>query len=147
MVDHKKNRETERLALEHLANALTGFHQPTIDEKKQLLGLLGVSSRFAKTFDCIRMRVPAFDKIRNAKDFDLIEVKGTKKHLPDFPRGFFFGMTENEDMLLKVLEDKYFLCFVSLHPESAKHVLVGWTELRKLIKTKRIQYQVNLTND
>jgi len=144
MVDHTKNRETERFALEHLSRALPGFYRPSIDEKKQLLGILGVSSRFAKAFDCIQMRVAAFDDIRNAKDFDLIEAKGTKKYLPNLPLGIFFGMTENEDMLLKVLEDKYFLCFVSLHPKSNKHALVGWTELRKLIKTKRIQYQVNL---
>src|SRR5256885_1956562 len=78
------------------------------------------------------------------KDFDLLEMKSTDKYLPSLPEGFFFGLTENEEMLLKVLEGKYFLCFVSLHKDSRSFVLVGWKELRTRIQNRRIQYQINL---
>jgi len=41
------------------------------------------------------------------------------------------------------LEDKYFLCFVSLHVSSKTFAVIGWKELQQLVRTKRIQYQVN----
>jgi len=146
MVDHEKNRKTEKDSLQYLAEAMPGFYVPTIDEKKQLLSLLGVSHRFTKAFNGILMHVSKFSAVSKAADFDLIETKTTEEYLPNLPKGFFFGMTENEEMLLKVLEDKYFLCFVSLNEESRGHSLVGWTALRTLIRTKRIQYQINLVS-
>lgn len=144
MVDHKKNRKTEKDSLQYLAGVMQGFYVPTIDEKKQLLSLLGVSHRFTKAFDGIRMHVANVAAITKAADFDLIETKTTDEYLPNLPKGFFFGMTENEEMLLKVLEGKYFLCFISLNSKAKGHATVGWSELKALTRTKRIQYQINL---
>lgn len=147
MPDHASNRKTEKEALKLLVEEEHGFYVPTREERKHLLKLLGVSQRFAQTFDAVRLHVKSIDKVKVAADFDLIETKTTKAFLPNLPKGFFFGMTENEEMLLKVLEDKYFLCFVSLHPDSRSHALVGWNELKKLTRNKRIQYQINLANE
>jgi hypothetical protein len=102
------------------------------------------SKGFVATFDALRLNVGSFDEIRSARDFDLLEMKVTDKHLPNFPAGFFFGMTENEEMLLKVFKGKYFLCLVSLNPQNPKHCLVDWDELKKRTQQKRIQHQINL---
>ena len=53
-------------------------------------------------------------------------------------------MTENEEMLLKVFDGKYFLCLLSLHTDSEKFILVDWDQLEDLIHNKRVQYQINL---
>lgn len=143
MIDHQSNLNTEEQAHRFLAEAMPGFYVPSLEQKRDLLAILGVSRRFTRAFDGIRVHKPSFADIRTAADFDLLEIKTTAKHLPGFPKGFFFGMTENEEMLLKVLENKYFLCFVSLHSSSTMFTVVGWAELKRLIRTKRIQYQVN----
>jgi hypothetical protein len=117
---------------------------PALEERRNLLKLIGVSSKFIRTFDAVKLRVPTIGKVKNGKDFELIEVKVTHACLPQFPAGFFFGMTENEEMLLKVLEPNFKLCLVSLAPGNLTHALLSCSELRQLIKTKRIQYQINL---
>ncbi len=124
---------------------MAGFYVPSTTEKKQLLELLGISRNFLQTFDAIRLHVSSYDRVKTARDFDLLELKVTDKRLPDLPSGFFFGMTENEEMLLKVFEGKYFLCLISLHRDTTKHCLLGWRELQSLIQNKRIQYQINLS--
>jgi len=51
----------------------------------------------------------------------LIEIKVTEKELPrlsESPTGFFFGMTDNEEMLLRIFEGKSSLCLVSVNPHS-----------------------------
>jgi hypothetical protein len=144
MPDHAANRRREKRGFQFLASEIPGFYVPTSAEKDRLLELLGISRSFKQTFDAIRLAVPKFSDVHSAKDFDLIEIKTTDKHLPNLPEGFFFGLTENEEMLLRVLEGKYFLCFVSLHKDSPRHCLVSWKELKQLIQNKRIQYQINL---
>jgi len=144
MPDHVANRKREKRGFEFLAAEIKGFYIPTSAEKDRLLELLGVSRSFKQTFDAIRLAVPRFADVQSAKDFDLIEIKTTDKCLPNLPEGFFFGLTENEEMLLKVFEGKYFLCFVSLHKDSPSHCLVGWKELKARIQNKRVQYQINL---
>lgn len=144
MPDHKANKTKQLQGLELLKREMPGFYVPDKDEKKKLLQIMGISSRFISTFDAIRLHVKSFAQVETAKDFDMLELKNTDDYLPALPHGFFFGMTENEDMLLKVFEDKYFLCLVSLHEKSEGFHLLGWTELNDLIQNKRIQYQINI---
>ncbi len=144
MPDHVANRKVEKRGFELLTRELPGFYAPTSEEKERLLALLGISPRFKQTFDAIRLTVPKFSDVKSAKDFDLIELKTTDECLPDLPHGFFFGMTENEEMLLKVFEGKYFLCLVCLNERSLGYELVSWKGLQGLVKNKRIQYQINL---
>lgn len=144
MPDHVANRKREKRGFDLLARTIPGFYVPTSTEKDNLLRILGISSRFKQTFDAIRLHVATYSDIKSAKDFDLIEVKTTDKCLPDLPRGFFFGLTDNEEMLLKVFEAKYFLCLVSLHEKSPGHTLLSWQDLQPLVQNKRIQYQINL---
>lgn len=144
MPDHAANRKREKRGFELLAKQIPGFYVPNSGEKDRLLQLLGISRSFKQTFDAVRLHVPKFADIRSAKDFDLIELKTTDACLPELPHGFFFGMTENEEMLLKVFEGKYFLCLVCLNERSPGHALVSWKELRALIQNKRVQYQINI---
>jgi hypothetical protein len=144
MPDHVANRRREKRGFEFLKAAIPGFYVPTSGEKDKLLEILGISPRFKQTFDAIRLHVGRFADVQSAKDFDIIEIKNTDAYLPRLPQGFFFGMTENEEMLLKVFEGKYFLCLVCLHKDSPGHALVSWKELQKLIQNKRVQYQINL---
>jgi hypothetical protein len=82
--------------------------------------------------------------VKSRKDFVLIEVKVTSKKLVEFPSGFFFGLTKNEETLLQGLEGTFLLCLVSIHPESRKSIYLDHYALTGLIKNKRIQYQINL---
>src|SRR5436305_2419718 len=141
---HATNTVSQSAALAVLNEQLPGFYVPTKTEKRKLLELMGISKRFAQTFDGILLHVASFAEIQSAKDFDLLEMKATNKCLPNMPQGFFFGMTENEEMLLKVFEGKYFLCLVCVHPKSRGYKLVGWDELKSLTQNKRVQYQINL---
>jgi hypothetical protein len=142
--DHKENASKQLKGLALLREKMPGFYVPSLVEKKKLLKLMGISARFISTFDGIRLNVDSFAKVESTKDFDLIEIKNTAECLPALPHGFFFGMTENEEMLLKVFEDKYFLCLVCLNEKSRGFHLLGWTELNELTRNKRIQYQINL---
>jgi len=144
MPDHKSNYAKQDVGRVFLKGKLDGFYVPTLVEKKRLLEILGISKRFMQTFDAIRLKVADISKVKNARDFDLLEIKTTGEYLPFLPAGFFFGMTENEEMLLKVFDGKYFLCFVSVHRESSNFCLVDWEQLKKLIQNKRVQYQINL---
>jgi hypothetical protein len=144
MPDHKANYRREKRGLQLLAEQLNGFYLPTADEKKRVLEILGVSRRFKETFDGLRLRVNSFGLVRNACDFDLLELKVTDKYLPNLPEGFFFGLTHNEEMLLKVFEGKYFLCLVCMNQKSPGFQLVDWTQLENLPQNKRVQYQINL---
>jgi len=144
MPDHKANYRKEKRGFQLLREQLVGFYVPTSNEKKRLLEILGVSRRFKGTFDAIRLRVGGFEAVKNACDFDLLELKVTDKYLPNLPEGFFFGLTHNEEMLLKVLEGKYFLCLVCMNPKSLDFQLVDWTQLDNLPQNKRVQYQINL---
>lgn len=74
----------------------------------------------------------------------LVELKTTRKYLPENPKGFFFGATQNEFDFGERLGDKYRFCFVCLHPDSPSYAMLSVPELEAIMRTKRIQYQINL---
>jgi len=78
------------------------------------------------------------------EDIILIELKTTKKFLPENPKGFFFGATENEFNFGRLLGSQFRFCFVSLNEKGSSHSLQTLEELEAKIKNKRIQYQINL---
>lgn len=142
--DHEQNLETEHEGVAFIRSKEKSIYVPDKDQRLWLLDIMGVSKKFVRTFDAIKLKVSSFEKIRNARDFELIEVKVTAKHLPKFPQGFFFGMTENEEMLMKVLEPNFQICLVSLHAKGGDYKMLTHTGLAKLVRNKRIQYQINL---
>ncbi|NTU73785.1 hypothetical protein HGB07_06510, partial [Candidatus Roizmanbacteria bacterium] len=122
------------------------FRVPTKDERKCILQVLGLPATFSRAFDLVLFPAPyagAIDEISLA-DAKLVELKTTKKPLPNNPDGFFFGATENEFELARRLGDRSRFCFVSLHEDSKGHALLTLDELEGRIRTKRVQYQINL---
>jgi len=140
---NKKNLATERGGLGFLLRQNKAFHVPSLEEKRHVLSLLGQDLKYTRSFDVLRLKVSSFERIRGKNDFELIEVKVTRKKLAEFPKGFFFGFTENEDRLLKKLQPRFKLCLVSLGGRG-QYCLLTHRQLHKLIKHKRVQYQINL---
>jgi len=143
-----KNNQTENEAIEYLASKDSRFIVPSREGRKGIMGLFHLDKGFARAFDLVIIEGHSGNEeeieLTNPKKITLVELKTTKKKLPHFPRGFFFGATKNEFDLAKKLGGRYKFCFVSLHPESAAYTLLSLSEIESLIKTKRIQYQINL---
>lgn len=139
------NNQTEAGAIDFLLAADPRFKRPTLAERKEVLRLLELSKSFSRAFDLVYMP-EGKDNILVLKpeDLVLVELKTTKKKLVNLPYGFFFGATDNEFQLARKLGDKYKFCFISLHPESAQYSLQSLEELEKLIRVRRLQYQINL---
>jgi len=78
------------------------------------------------------------------EDIILVELKTTKKYLPQNSKGFFFGATENEFNFGKIFGCRYRFCFVSLNEKGSSYAFLTLKELEERIKNRRIQYQINL---
>lgn len=143
-----KNNLTESEGLELVLSASRNLFVPDKDGRKQILELLGLDKKFTRAFDLIRVKGANADSntlpISNPKDITLIELKTTKAKLPQSPYGFFFGATENEFNLAKLIGHQYEFAFVCLHPDYNSVKFLTLAELTPLIQNKRIQFQVNL---
>jgi hypothetical protein len=144
------NNRTEREGIEYLIAHETGFFYVDSATRKHILDLLGFPHKFSRAFDMVY--IPRFvgqvltEEMIEAKldEIILVELKVTKKYLPENPRGFFFGATQNEFDFGKMLGDKFRFCFVSLHERGSSHALLTITALESRIRTRRVQYQINL---
>ncbi len=142
------NNRTEKAAIDYVMAQDPRLWVPTPASRRLVLDELGLSRSFSRAFDLVRVQKP-FDvgsglSVEEIDSVSLIELKTTRKLLPELPRGFFFGATENEFDLARKLGDRYKFCFVCLHPESMGYQLLTLEELEPLIRTKRTQYQINL---
>lgn len=110
--------------------------------------MLGLPKSFSRAFDLIQVpgRINKEEEITldNAKSIRLIELKTTEKYLPNAPKGFFFGATQNEFDLAELLGDRFAFCFVRLNERSKGFDLLTLSEVNKLKVTDRIQHQINL---
>ncbi len=142
------NNRTEKAAIDFLVASDSRFWVPTAGSRKQILALMGLPASFSRAFDLVFVADHSGSEseiaVQNVDAVTLVELKTTRKYLPESPRGFFFGATENEFKLAAELGDRYRFCFVSLHPDSLGYTLLRLSELEQLIKTKRTQYQINL---
>ena len=141
-----KNNKTESEALLFLLSCDPNFVALTKETRAHAMGLFRLGKSFARAFDLVLVKEGSSKNVLEltVEDMTLIELKTTQKKLLNLPLRFFFGATENEFKLARQLGDKYQFCFISLHPESRSHHLITLTELEKLIKTNRTQYQINL---
>jgi len=143
-----RNNQTEKAAIDYVMACDARFLNPSPESRKQILTILEVPARFSRSFDLIR--VPGHINseseitVSDRHQLTLVELKTTQKRLPECPKGFFFGATENEFELARLLGDQYCFCFVCLHVDCRSFKLVTETELQGLIRTKRMQYQINL---
>jgi hypothetical protein len=142
------NNQTEKAAIDYLMAADSGFLSPSPSSRKRILEVLGLPSRYSRAFDLIRVaghdNLESELTIADGDAITLVELKTTRKHLPECPKGFFFGATESEFELAELLGDRYCFCFVCLHEDSMGFHLLDLEHLQRLIRTKRTQYQINL---
>jgi hypothetical protein len=144
------NNKTEKEGIDYLVANATGFFYVDSLTRKLILELLGLPQSFARAFDMIF--IPRYegreltDEVIEARidEIILVELKVTKKFLPENPKGFFFGATENEFNFGKLLGNKFRFCFVCLNPLSPSFAMLTVDELEAKIRTRRIQYQINL---
>ena len=144
------NNVTEKEGVNYLIENFTGFFKIDLITKRVILDLLKIEHRYLQAFDLIyipEMREIVIDATfvnTYLEDIFLVELKTTKKYLPQNPKGFFFGATESEFNFGNILGDKFRFCFVSLNEKSLSYVMLTIQELEKIIKNKRIQFQINL---
>jgi len=144
------NNVTEKEGVNYLIENYTGFFKVDLTTKKELLNLLNIEHRFLQAFDLIYVpemvgKVVDSDFIQTyLEDIILVELKTTKKYLPEYPKGFFIGATENEFNFGKILGYRFRFCFVSLNEKGSSYAFLTLEELEDRIKNRRIQYQINL---
>jgi hypothetical protein len=144
------NNVTEKEGVNFLIENYSGFFKIDLNTKKELLDLLKIEHRFVQAFDLIYLPEMVGKTVDSdflkiyLEDIILVELKTTKKYLPENPKGFFFGATENEFNFGKILGDRFRFCFVSLHEKGSSYSLKTIEELEKIVRNKRIQYQINL---
>ena len=142
------NNKTEKEGLDFVLGASRDLFLPDRHGRKQILELLGLDKKFSRAFDLIRVKGANADSntlpISNPKDITLIELKTTKKRLPDNPYGFFFGATENEFDLAELMGMQLNFAFVCIHPDCPSVKFLTLAELKPLMRKKRTQFQINL---
>lgn len=142
------NNVSEKEALQFLIDSDKNFINPDKESRKVIMEMMNIDKRFSRAFDMILIpghtNLEEVIHLQETDHITLIELKTTKKKLENNPKGFFFGATKNEFDLANSLGDQYKFCFVSLHPKSLSYKILSLPELEKIIKTKRIQYQINL---
>lgn len=142
------NNRTEKVAIDFVMSRDSSLWSPTASSRKSILAQLGLPASLSRAFDLVQVRQPLSVQdglqVEEIDAITLIELKTTKKRLPEMPRGFFFGAVQNEFDLAEALGDRYKFCFVCLNKETLGFQLLTLRELRPLIRTKRTQYQINL---
>jgi len=144
------NNRLEKDGIEFMKTHRTGYFSVDNRERKHILDLLAQPHSFSRAFDMVY--IPRFEGAvvtqetidTHIDEIVLIELKVTRKHLPNSPKGFFFGATRNEFRLGRRLGEKFRFCFVCLHPESESAIPLSVAELKEHIRTRRVQYQINL---
>jgi len=144
------NNVTEKQGINYLIEEQSGFFKVDKEMKKELLARVNIPNSFLQSFDMVyihKLKGIHFDESYIETHLDevlFVELKTTKKYLPENPKGFFFGATENEFNFGKLLGDKFRFCFVCLNEKSPSYVMLTMEELESIIKNKRIQFQINL---
>ncbi len=144
------NNVTEKEGINFLIENYTGFFKIDLATKKELLDLLQIEHKYLQAFDLIYIPKMVGKTVNISfietylEDIILVELKTTKKYLPENPKGFFFGATENEFNFGKILGSRFRFCFVSLNEKGSSFAFLTLEELDERIKNKRIQYQINL---
>lgn len=144
------NNVTEKEGIIYLIENYTGFFKIDLSTKKELLDLLNISHSFLQAFDLIYVPDMVGKEISSdfiqtyLEDIIFIELKTTKKYLPENPKGFFFGATEKEFQFGDIVGSRFRFCFVCLNDKSPSFTLLTIQEVEQRIRYKRIQFQITL---
>ena len=89
------NNVTEKECVNYLITNHTGFFKIDLTMKKELLNLIKIDHKFLQAFDLIYIpdmlgKIITEDFLQTSlEDIILVELKTTKKYLPENPKGFF----------------------------------------------------------
>lgn len=144
------NNVTEKEGINYLVDKQTGFFKIDKEMKRELLDRVNIPHSYLQSFDMVY--IPKMKGIEFREEFIethldeliFVELKTTKKFLPENPKGFFFGATEKEFNFGKLIGEKFRFCLVCLNENSLSYKMLTLDELDKIVKIKRIQYQINL---
>lgn len=141
-----KNLNTEKIGIQILRENVKGFMVPSKEQRKHVYELCDIDyKKYSRSIDGIIINVESFDLIESKSDFYLVEIKTTNaKNVTNLPYNVFFGFTKNEEDLFKKL-DNYRLCIV--HTGMRQHKLLTFNEYNSLVRTKRVQYQINFRSE
>jgi hypothetical protein len=143
-----ENNKSEKEAIDFLMKSDSKFISPDKTSRKKLLEVFKIDPKYARAFDLLLIpghtNLEEVIELESLENVTFVELKTTKKKLPNLPKGFFFGATQSEFDVAELLGEKYLFCFVSLHPETMNYALMSLNELNKIIRTKRVQFQINL---
>ena len=85
------NNRTEKAAIDYLLAADPRLWLPSKDSRKHILAELGLDTKFARAFDMVLVEGEIVRGIRAScrrrRQNRLVELKTTRKRLPDIPRG------------------------------------------------------------
>jgi len=115
------NNVTEKQGINFLIEKETGFFKIDKEMKKDLLDKVNVSHKYLQSFDMVYIPKLSGTKVEKSyiethlDEILFVELKTTKKYLPENPKGFFFGATENEFNFGKLLGNRFRFCFVCLN--------------------------------
>lgn len=91
------NNKTEKEALNVVLGEGPDLLIPDAKGRRAILSALGIDLRLSRAFDLVRVeghaRGESEIEVFDPTTLTLFEIKSTKKRLPNFPRGFFFGAT------------------------------------------------------
>jgi len=152
------NSGTERAGLSLLL-ADQRFQVPNLATKRRIVELIGEpeASFGIQTFDAVM--TPRGEPPITVENVDglfpelrLIEMKTTRKPIQNASlNGFFFGATEREYEMARILGERYLFAFIVLTSanEYARPfaALLTLDEVEKRTRSRRTQYQVNFRSD
>ena len=142
------NNKTEKEGLNFVLSRSRDLFLPDKHGRKAIVEMLGLDKKYLRAFDLIRVKGANADSnslpISNPKDITLVELKSTKKLLPNNPYGFFFGATEKELILAELMGVQYNFAFVCLHLDCQSVKFLTLAELNPLIQNKWAVIQINL---
>ena len=98
----RRNNATEKEGIQYMESLNQGFFFVNKDERQRILELLEQPKNYSRSFDMVH--VPrlsgtslSLESIEtHIEEATLIELKCTRAFLPNNPKGFFFGATQNE---------------------------------------------------
>ena len=103
------NNVTEKEGVNYLIENYTGFFKIDFATKKELVDLLKIEHRFLQAFNLIYVPEMVGKEVNTnflqtyLEDIILVELKTTKKYLPENPKGFFLEQLKMNLILVKYL--------------------------------------------
>jgi hypothetical protein len=90
-----ENNLTEKEGIDFVMSMDKSLCNPSKESRKELLDIFKLPHSFSRAFDLVRVPQSHNDKnvlnIESKNDITFVELKTTKKPLPNITKGFFFG--------------------------------------------------------